>query len=51
MFFVLKHFDEEILKFSANENSGNPDYKILWVTENKFLLPLGFDCTEHGLES
>ena len=51
MVFVLKHFDEEILKFAANENSSNPDYKILWVTENKFLLPLGFNCTEHGLES
>lgn len=51
MVFVLKHFDEEILKFAANENSSNPDYKILWVTENKFLLPLGFNCTEQGLES
>ena len=46
MIFVLKHFDEEILKFSANENSSNPDYKILWVTENKALLPLGFECSE-----
>ncbi len=51
MIFVLKHFDEEILKFSANENSSNPDYKILWVTENKALLPLGFECSEQGLES
>lgn len=51
MIFVLKHFDEEILKFAANENSSNPDYKILWTTENKALLPLGFECSEQGLES
>ena len=28
MVFILKHCDKAILRFSANEASSNPDYKI-----------------------
>ena len=49
MVFILKHCDKTILRFSANEASSNPDYKILWVTDEKSLLPLGFDLSEEGL--
>ena len=42
MVFILKYCDKAILRFSANEASSNPDYKILWVTDEKSLLPLGF---------
>lgn len=51
MVFILKHCDKTILKFSANEASSNPDYKILWVTDEKSLLPLGFDLSEEGLSN
>ena len=49
MVFILKHCDKAILRFSANEASSNPDYKILWVTDEKSLLPLGFDLSDEGL--
>ena len=49
MVFILKHCDKAILRFSANEASSNPDYKILWVTDEKSLLPLGFELSEEGL--
>lgn len=49
MVFILKHCDKTILRFSANEASSNPDYKILWVTDEKSLLPLGFELSEEGL--
>ena len=51
MVFILKHCDKAILRFSANEASSNPDYKILWVTDEKSLLPLGFDLSDEGLSN
>ena len=51
MVFILKHCDKTILRFSANEASSNPDYKILWVTDEKSLLPLGFDLSDEGLSN
>ena len=49
MVFILKHCDNAILRFSSNEASSNPDYKILWVTDEKSLLPLSFELSEEGL--
>lgn len=52
MNYILKHFDTDLLMFSADENSSDPDYKILWVNdEKKHLLPLDFKLTPEGLSS
>lgn len=52
MIYYLKHFDTILLKFSANAESSNPDYQILWVNhEQQHLLPLTMELSEHGLES
>ena len=52
MNYILKHFDTDLLMFSADENSSDPDYKILWVNdEKKHLLPLDFKPTPEGLSS
>lgn len=41
MIYCIKHFDSVLLKFSANAESSEPDYRILWVDETKReLLPL-----------
>ncbi|MFR5771897.1 MAG: hypothetical protein ACLUE7_00465 [Lachnospirales bacterium] len=49
MNYILKHFDTDLLMFSADENSSDPDYKILWVNdEKKHLLPLDFKPTPEG---
>ena len=51
MIFYLKHFDTELLKFSANEDSSDPNYQILWINEKKRnLLPLSMEISEEGLE-
>jgi hypothetical protein len=52
MNYILKHFDTDLLKFSADENSSNPNYKIIWINkENEYLLPLDFQATSEGLGS
>ena len=52
MNYILKHFDTDLLVFSADKNSSDPDYKILWVNDDKkHLLPLGFKPTSEGLSS
>lgn len=51
MNYLLKHFDTELLKFSANMDSSDPDYKIIWMNEPcRNLLPLSMEPTEDGLE-
>lgn len=50
MNYILKHFDTDLLKFSVNEDSSNPDYEIIWVNENKkYLLPLELKVSPEGL--
>lgn len=52
MNYILKHFDTDLLKFSVNEDSSNPDYEIIWVNENKkYLLPLELKVSPEGLGS
>jgi len=51
MIYILKHFDIELMKFSANADSSDPDYQILWINEaQKHLLPLTLGTDEAGLE-
>lgn len=51
MIYYLKHFDTPLLKFSANADSSDPDYRILWINEEKKeLLPLTMMSTEESLE-
>lgn len=51
MIYCLKHFDTTLLKFSANADSSDPDYQILWINgEKKDLLPLTMEPTEESLE-
>ena len=51
MIYCLKHYDTTVMKFSANAQSSDPEYKILWVNEEKKnLLPLTLELSEEGLE-
>lgn len=51
MIYILKHFDTDLLKFSAEIQNINPGYKILWVNkEKKSLLPLDLELSEKSLE-
>ncbi len=51
MTYTLKHFDTDLLRFSAEPQSSSPEYKILWVNEEKkHLLPLDFEISAKGLE-
>lgn len=52
MDYILKHFDTDLLKFSAYENSSEPNYRIIWINKDKeYLLPLDFKVTPEGLGS
>ena len=51
MIYILKHFDTDLMRFSANADSSDPDYQILWINEaQKHLLPLTLGTDEAGLE-
>lgn len=46
MIYTIKHFDTSLLKFSADENSNDPNLEIIWINEeNKHLLPLDMELT------
>lgn len=49
MIYELKHFNTTVLKFSANEESSEPNVKIEWITKNTFLLPLDLELNDEGL--
>lgn len=50
MKFILKHKDEELLKFEVLKNIEEPVLKILWKNQKKLkLLPLDLDISENGL--
>ena len=34
MIYELKHFDKTVLKFSAVDNSNEPDVQITWVDDD-----------------
>ena len=49
MIYELKHFDKTVLKFSAVDNSNEPDIKITWIDDDKTLLPLDLEVSDEGL--
>ena len=50
MNYEIRHFDIPLLRFSAAEDSNDPDIKILWINdEKKDLLPLDMDLSEDGI--
>ena len=49
MIYELKHFDKTVLKFSAVDDSNEPDIKITWIDDDKTLLPLDLDVSDEGL--
>ena len=41
MEYILKHFDTPLLRFTANADYANPEYRITWVNEaQRKLLPM-----------
>jgi len=51
MNYLLKLFDAPLLEFSAEAEKSDPNIQIQWIDEaNAYLLPLGFDRTNKGLE-
>lgn len=52
MNYTLRLYETELLRFSANENSNDPQVHIQWISqEHRYLLPLDLDGTDAGLYS
>ena len=50
MDYILKQFDEPLVKFSATTDTSEPELQILWTNEEKAaLLPLDLTLTPDGL--
>lgn len=50
MDYILKQFDEPLVKFSATTDTSEPEIQILWTNEEKAaLLPLDLTLTPDGL--
>ncbi len=49
MIYDLKHYDNTVLKFSAIDDSNEPEIKITWVDNDNTLLPLDLELTDEGL--
>lgn len=48
--YILKHFDDELIKFEVLENLAAPVVKIIWKNELKeHMLPIGMEMSETGL--
>ena len=48
--FELRQFDIPLLRFSAEDNSRDPEIRITWVNEEKkYLLPLDLQLSTEGL--
>ena len=46
MNYILKQFDEPLVKFSATTDTSEPEIQILWTNEEKTaLLPLDLTLT------
>lgn len=49
MNYILKQFDEPLVKFSATTDTSEPEIQILWTNEEKAaLLPLDLTLTPEG---
>lgn len=52
MEYILKHIDTPLVRFSADRDSVDPNYEILWENENaRQLLPFGMEVSPKGIES
>jgi len=52
MEYELRRFDTPLLRFEADKDSVEPNYRITWIDERASpLLPKGFEPTEKGIES
>ena len=52
MNYILKQFDEPLVKFSATTDTSEPEIQILWTNEEKAaFLPLGLTLTLNGLSA
>ena len=50
MNYILKQFDEPLVKFSATTDTSEPEIQILWTNEEKSaLLPLDLTLTPDGV--
>lgn len=50
MTYEIRHFDTPLLRFSATEESAQPEIAILWLDEEKrSLLPLDLEVSEKGI--
>lgn len=50
MNYILKQFDEPLVKFSATTDTSEPEIQILWTNEEKAaFLPLGLTLTPDGV--
>lgn len=50
MDYILKQFDEPLVKFSATTDTSEPEIQILWTNEEKAaFLPLDLTLTPDGL--
>ena len=50
MNYILKQFDEPLVKFSATTDTSEPEIQILWTREEKAaLLPLDLTLTPEGV--
>ena len=50
MNYILKQFDEPLVKFSATTDTSEPEIQILWTNEEKAaLLPLDLTLTPEGV--
>ena len=45
----LRHYDTPLLRFSAETDTSEPELEILWVTDEKKLLPLDLELSSKGL--
>ena len=51
MIYTLKHFDTDLIRFSADPQCSRPGYKILWVNKDKKnLMPHDLEVSEKGIE-
>jgi len=50
MNYELRHKDTSLIRFSANENSSEPEINILWQnSEMQHLFPLDLTVSEEGI--
>lgn len=48
--YILKHFNDDLLKFVVTENLADPVVKITWINEDKkHLLPIDVNMSDNGL--